>query len=183
MRIAPKFKNKYRIESARLKNWDYSANGAYFLTICTKNRERILGKVVCGETVLSDIGKIVAAEWATSFQIRAELFGDEFCILPNHIHGIVFINKPENTVVVVETHGRASLPRRPKSISSFIAGFKSAATKKINEFRNSPGVPVWQSRFHDHIIRDQDALQRIRRYIRENPQNWKEDENFGTRGM
>ena len=89
----------------------------------------------------------------------------------------------------VETHGRASLQgkqqtnfgiayRSPKSISSFVAGFKSATTKRINEYRNTPKQPVWQERFHDHIIRNDIEYQRISEYIKNNPANWKDDKFY-----
>lgn len=125
-----------------------------------------------------------------SFVIRKELECDEFVIMPNHIHAIVII-KNENNIKsgnydnIVETHGRASLRRRkmvrlPKSLSSFVAGFKSSVTKRINEFRNTPKQPVWQSRFYDHIIRNESELNKIREYIINNPLNWERDENYTT---
>jgi hypothetical protein len=88
--------------------------------------------------------------------------------------------------LLVETHGRASLPtgnhgvayRPPKSISSFVGGFKSVAKIRINTFRNTPGAPVWQSRFHDHIIRNEDEYYRIKNYIETNPANWENDKFF-----
>jgi REP element-mobilizing transposase RayT len=130
----------------------------------------------------NEYGKIVTDEWWKSFEIRNELYGDEFIVMPNHIHGIVRISGSS-----VETHGRASLQkqsgnkngiaiRTPKSVSSFIAGFKSAATKRINQIRNTPGHAVWQSRFHDHIIRDEKSLFQIRTYIKNNPLHWDSDE-------
>ena len=98
----------------------------------------------------------------------------------------------DTDVVAVETHGRASLPprqqpppfpyRHPKSISSFVAGFKSAATKKNNEYRKTPGVPVWQPRFYDHIIRNNHDLVRIREYIINNPKQWARDDFHNNRG-
>lgn len=99
------YKNKYRVESARLKNWDYSSEGYYFITICIHNREQILGDIISDKMVLSDIGKIVEKEWLKSFEIRRELFCDTYCIMPNHIHGIVVINNDDNKPV--ETHGHA----------------------------------------------------------------------------
>ncbi len=183
------YKNKYRVESARLKGWDYSSPGHYFITICTKNRECFFGNVLRGEIVLSEIGKIVDSEWLKSFEIRSELWCDEYCIMPNHIHGIVIINGNDGNGTAVEAHGRAPLrpnntpfniKRSPRSISSFVAGFKSSATKIINELRNTPGIPVWQPRFHDHIIRDENELRRIRQYIIDNPVNWQKDDNYIT---
>lgn len=173
------YKNKYRIESARLKNWDYSSNGYYFITICTKYRKHLFGKKSNNEIQLSDIGKIVFNEWNKSFDIRTELFCDCFVIMPNHIHGVVRINNSfVETHAPVETHAVLSLQGRghvPKSISSFVAGFKSHATKKINEYCNTPGGSVWQPRFHDHVVRNYDELNRIRKYIRNNPCKWEND--------
>jgi putative transposase len=182
-----KFQNKYRIESSRADWRDYSASGTYFITICAAGQDHLFGKIKNGEMILSEIGLIVNQEWYRSFEIRRELFSDSFVIMPNHIHAILRIENNESMDGnvethgrVVETHGRASLPgvafRPPKSISSFIAGFKSAATKRINEFRKTPGSPVWQPRFHDHIIRDADEFDRINKYILDNPQNWKHDD-------
>jgi len=139
---------------------------------------------------LSDIGKVIEYEWNKSFQIRSELYCDCFVIMPNHVHAVVFIDSVE-THGPVETHGRASLRnpnqsqretqpiaiRLPKSISSFVAGFKSSTTKQINEWRNTPRIPVWQPRFHDRIIRNGNELNQRRGYIDNNPKNWIQDEH------
>jgi REP element-mobilizing transposase RayT len=182
-----KYKNKYRIPSARLQGWDYSANAEYFITICTANRECLFGYIENGEMFLSDFGQIVYTEWNKSFEIRKELYCEAFMIMPNHIHAILRIDNDSATVKThdVETHSRASLRdaeqnhgiayRSPKSISSFVAGFKSAITKQINEIRNTPRQPVWQTRFHDHIIRDSDEYGKISEYIANNPFVWDED--------
>jgi len=187
-----KFQNKYRNESTRAQWWDYANAGAYFITICTAGREWLFGEILNNEMHLSPIGEMVYQEWNVSFDMRAELFCNTFVIMPNHIHAILRI---ENGIVVgthgivVGTHGRASrqtptppMPtntgvayRSPKSISSFMAGFKSAATKRINEYRNSPKMPVWQKRFHDHIIRNDAEYQRIYNYIETNIENWEKD--------
>ena len=183
-----KFKNRYRIPSARAPWWDYSWCGRYFITICTAQYECIFGNIRDGQMQPSPMGEIVLLEWEQSFQIRAELFCDAFVLLPNHLHAIVRIENPDQTTI--ETHGRASpeqtpaptnrgiAHRSPRSISSFVAGFKSSATKRINEFRNTPKIPVWQSHFHDHIIRNADEYHRITNYIRTNPENWKKDKFF-----
>jgi len=187
-----KFQNKYRNESSRAQWWDYANVGAYFITICTAGREWLFGEILNNEMHLSPIGEMVYQEWNVSFDMRAELFCNTFVIMPNHIHAILRI---ENGIVVgthgivVGTHGRASrqtptppMPtntgvayRSPKSISSFMAGFKSAATKRINEYRNSPKMPVWPKRFHDHIIRNDAEYQRIYNYIETNIENWEKD--------
>jgi putative transposase len=202
--VMEKFKNKYRIPSARASWWDYSQNGAYFITICTANRECLFGKIANNTMVLSSIGEIVICEWDKSFEIRSELFCDAFVIMPNHLHAILRIDNIVETygpaslqmnhgrASLQMNHGRASLQmnhgvayRSPKSISSFVAGFKSSATKQINEFRRNtcrdarPCVSmIWQPRFHDHIIRDDAEYQRIQDYIYNNPSKWHNDEFY-----
>jgi len=194
-----KFRGRYRIPSARAPWWDYAAAGAYFITIVTAGRAHLFGEVRDGRMVLSPLGEIVREEWDKSFDIRAELVCDYYVIMPNHIHAIVRIVDVDDDVDddaddPVETHGRASLRgergraslrgeqpntgvayRPPKSISSFVAGFKSAATKRINAYRNTPGAAVWQARFHDHIIRNAREYERIAAYIVNNPARWRED--------
>jgi len=191
-----KFKGKYRIESNRLKGWDYSSDAKYFITLVTQNRECNLGNIVNGEMVLSDFGKIIETEWLKSFDIRNELFLDEYIIMPNHLHAIVIIYKTADdgtNGTNVETHGRASLPspspspslyRLPKSISSFMGGFKSAINSKIDDYIDEHQLPIpkynrnnhfFQPNYHDHIIRNNDEYHRIKNYIINNPRNWDED--------
>ena len=179
--MVEKFKNKYRIQSARASWWDYSNEGLYFITICTVGRECLLGKIESGEMFLSDLGKIVKEEWEKSFEIRSELICDTYVIMPNHIHAIIEIknNNPVDTQGLAYVHiGNGIAYRSPKSISSFVAGFKSAATIKINKYRNKPKLPVWQTRFHDRIIRDFDEYHGIQNYIIENPEKWINDKFF-----
>lgn len=179
-----KFKDKYRIPSSRAGWWDYSNTGFYFVTICTFNRENIFGKILNGVVELSELGVIVQQEWEKSFLIRAELFCNEYIIMPNHIHALVeIINKPDcrdaRPCVSNNSNDNASLPiRTPKSILSFVAGFKSAATKRINQFRQKPKHPVWQSRFYDHIILNESDYFNTKNYIVENPSNWEKDKLF-----
>ncbi len=206
-----KFKDKYRIASHRKPNWDYSADAFYFLTIVTQNRECNLGKILNtnGSAVcqLSDFGEIVKDEWFKSFEIGNELILHEFILMPNHLHTIVEIynpNRHEETHGHVETHGRVSLPikpndpeslsikrnpplRLPKSISSFIAGFKSAVNSKIDDHIDEYQLPMpkynrsnhfFQPNYHDHIIRNDYEYQHISNYIINNPKNWGNDKFF-----
>jgi putative transposase len=201
-----KFKNKYRIPSNRRPNWDYSNNGAYFITICTKNRICNLGEIIvdthgCAYLRLSDFGRIVKLEWEKSFDLRTELFICEYIIMPNHIHAIVMLEKPEKNTgdglnADVDTHGRAYLPtndnksnfyRQPKSISSFIAGFKSAVNTKIDDYidENKLNIPKYnrnnhffQPNYHDHIIRDNAEFDCIQNYIINNPLTWTDDKFY-----
>jgi len=184
-----KFRGKYRIETARLKGYDYSSNGAYFITICTKNRKHFFGEIVDGEMVLNKIGVIVWDEWLISEKIRKNIILDKFVVMPNHIHGIVIINNPDVVVDGDVVDGRDVASQRlyggnhkkmsnisPKktSLSHMVRELKSAITRKSREINPNFG---WQSRFHDHIIRDKKSLNNIQQYIIKNPQMWERDRN------
>jgi len=182
------YKNKFRPESARLKGWDYSWPGYYFITICTKNSECCFGNVEDKQMKLNYLGEIAKQEWLKSSEIRKEIELDEFIVMPNHIHGIVIITDTIGTdarpcvctkdVETSEISGTGIAYRVPKSISSFIAGYKSTVTKQVNEIRKTPGMPLWQPRFHDRIIRDEVELYNVINYIKNNPAKWDEDEYF-----
>ena len=160
------FHDKYRVPSARAPWHDYSAEGAYFLTICTAAREPILANVLQGDVRLTPAGRIVREEWEKSFQIREELSCDAYVLMPNHIHAVVRIRQTQ----VKAPQQRSVLEREPKSISSFIARFKAAATHRIRS--SIPAIQtVWQSRFYDRIIRNKDEYELILNYIRHNPRN------------
>jgi|SRR6185369_6962086 len=169
--------------SVRLRSYDYSSDGAYFITICTFQKEPILADIVNGAAHLKSPGEIVQEEWLKSAQIRPEIDLDEFIIMPNHLHGIVFINdpvgahgmRPESGGFEMRAHSRTPLHRAAKSLGSFIAGFKSACTKRINEARNTAGVSVWQRNFHERIIRNDEELHSLRNYILTNPVRWEGD--------
>ena len=186
-----KFRGKYRISSARLKNYDYSRNGAYFITIVSANRENYFGKIIDKKMILSEMGKIAWNEWFKTPEIRPDMniVLDAFVVMPNHIHGIIFIGDNKYNSMKrpnVETRCIASLhtsqnkpyqnkfgPQR-KNLSSIVRGYKSAVTKKCRE--KFPYF-AWQPRFHDHIIRDKKALNKIRQYIILNPELWEHDRN------
>jgi len=200
-----KFDDKYRIESHRLYGWDYSEDGVYFITLVIHNRELILGEIKNQKILFSEFGKIVREEWLNSFKIREELILDEFVIMPNHLHGLIILKK-QRTIsdADAETHGRASLPgnqkrtfsrqyeptksefkRKPKSVSSFVAGFKTVTTKRIDDLIDAEGLGVpkynaqnklWQANFHDHIVRNEKEYWKIKYYIKNNPKNWEDDE-------
>jgi REP element-mobilizing transposase RayT len=165
----------HRRKSIRLKEYDYSLPGEYFITICTHGKQCIFGEVVDEKMHLNEVGKIAKEEWLKTPDIRPAIELDVFEIMPNHLHGIIVI-KDESSIPKVGTHNCASLQRKPRSLGSIIAGFKSAVTTRINNTRNTPYVPVWQGKFHDHIIRNEKELNNIREYIMNNPLNWWFDE-------
>jgi len=174
-----KFRNKYRIASTRLSNWDYSSNAAYFITINTANRKHYFGRVNNARVELSAIGDIANECWLNIPHHFPHFTLDEFVIMPNHVHGIVLIEKPYVAVnpdfKLIETDKESKHPRfrnqRKNTISAMVGSFKSAVTKKCNETGLKFG---WQSRFHDHIIRDPEEFHRTRKYILINPRRWKD---------
>lgn len=98
-----KFKNKYRIPSARLQNWNYGAMGSYFITICTKNREHFFGEIIKDKMQLTELGKITEIEWLKTLELRPDMKLElgEFVVMPNHFHAIIIIgeneyNSPQN---------------------------------------------------------------------------------------
>lgn len=195
-----KFQNKYRIESARWQQWNYANAGAYFITICTKNRQHHFGEIWDGIMHLTDMGLLVQSEWIKTPALRSDMniqLG-AFVVMPNHFHGIIIIGDNEfNTYdnmdkhcddgthcndgmhCNVETHCNASLQRHQnqfgtqrKNLASIIRGFKS--TVKKQSFTINPQFE-WQARFHDRVIRNQREFLNIEKYIQNNPKSWKED--------
>lgn len=190
------FKNKYRVESTRLKGWDYAAVGCYFVTICTRGRECFFGEVKDGEMHLSEIGDIVAGEWQKTESVRPNVELDEWVVMPNHIHGIIVIKHtvetfrrnvsdlPKETPRSEETPYIPEMPHRgvstkarlkAGSVGAIIGQFKSVCTKRIWAARFL--AFDWQPRFFDHIIRDEPSLNNIRQYIVDNPAKWEQDQN------
>ena len=197
--MTDKFNNKYRIPSARLQNWDYRWAGAYFITICTQNREHYFGEIENGEMQLSSIGIIADVMWHEIKNHSKTIEFDSFVVMPNHIHGILILNGIDTDIVndngnvVVETGHALSLQSQSQSqtektigqkrfqnignnsISSIVGSYKSAVTKHTHrlgfEFN-------WQTRFYDHIIRNDDSFKKIQTYIGENPAKWHDDKFY-----
>jgi REP element-mobilizing transposase RayT len=176
---------EHQRRSIRLKDYDYSQSGAYFVTLCAHNRECIFGHIVDETMRLKHAGRIVAEEWARSAEIRHEIMLDAWIVMPNHLHGIIVIldhgvgahggapsTEADDAARVLRADGRPPLHRRPQSVPSFVAGFKSAAAKRINEMRGRPGKPVWQRSYYEHIIRNENECRLIRKYIHDNPLKW-----------
>lgn len=175
--------NKFHRRSIRLKDYDYTQEGAYFITICTFRRQCIFGDVVDDEVFLNTLGCIVETEWHKTAQVRPYVIIDEYVVMPNHFHGILFIDY-ENMPLAVRADRRSAPTEKrafgksiPHSISSIMRQFKSIVTKQINRTLKTPGASVWQRNYYERIIRDEDALNKIRAYILQNPTRWEEDEN------
>lgn len=179
------YKNKYRIEPARLKDWNYGSAGAYFVTICTQDRKHFFGHIENDRMTLNEIGSIVETEWLKTPAIRPDmnLTLDEFVVMPNHFHGIIFIGDNEynrhpgrDAMHCVSTdHVGNKFGPQSKNLASIAGGFKSSITKQARKINPAFG---WQARYHDHIIRDYASFLRIQHYIINNVKNWKEEKFF-----
>ncbi|MES2618650.1 MAG: transposase [Bacteroidota bacterium] len=165
----------------RLCNFDYSSEGAYFITICTKNKEHFFGEIIDGQIILNPIGEITFQYLREIPQHFSHVTIDAF-VMPNHVHCIIIIDKTVNnagTRHVVSLQHTANLRLNafskpiPGSISVIIQQFKSSVKRWCN--KNNHAYFIWQSRFHDHVIRDSISFERIKNYIINNPSNWEED--------
>jgi putative transposase len=165
--------SRFNRGSHRIPGYDYTQPGAYFITICSYHRMHIFGQIKEGTFMPSPAGQIVEEEWFRSEQIREEIKMDAFVLMPNHLHGIVWITKEFQKSE--GAHGHAILWMEPRSIGSFVAGFKSVATCRINQISNSPGDPVWQHNYHEWVIRSPKHLDHVRRYILQNPGQWEDE--------
>ncbi len=161
-------------KTIRLQRISYAEHGAYFLTLVTHDRIPLFGEIENGEVKISQVGLVVRGEWVGSATMRPHLVLDEFVIMPNHLHAIVGLAKEDPSARSAAL--RTSRDRAPASISSFIAGFKAATTRRIREHLRNPHFQVWQPRFHDHVIRDDRDFDEIREYIHNNPVQWEFDQ-------
>ena len=193
-----KFQNRYKIESTRLKYWDYGNSAAYFVTICTENRYHYFGEIKDGIINLSPLGNVINQEWIKSIEIRPDmnLSLGEFVVMPNHFHAIIFIDKneynlPRTNNISPAKHGVSTgentiksnlnmengnkFGPQSKNLASIIRGFKSAVTM----YARKNDIPFnWQARYHDHIIRNEREYQIISNYIIKNPNKWNEDKFY-----
>lgn len=197
MRCMNEEKNHRR--SIRLHGYDYRDGGMYFVTICTKNRDRIFGEVRNGTMGLSEAGCIVADELQKTSIVRPYVTLDIWIIMPNHVHAIIRIHPsdceccrgnenssqngrrgvaryaPTNDVTdkfANESNEDRFIGPPARSLGSIVRAFKSATTRSINLLRDAPGETIWQRNYHEHIIRDEDECLRIGQYIHDNPIHW-----------
>jgi len=188
-------KKHYR-RSIRLKGYDYSTPGAYFITICAYDKKSLFGEVTdAGGNKpagmrLNDAGMIVYEEWMNTEKIRNEVQIDEFVIMPNHIHGIVWISERMSARRMSEK-GQGQKRRMPfartggsgfpglgspsGTIGAMVRGFKSAGTRRLRDISGNPEMKVWHRNYWDHVIRDDADMARIREYVHNNPARWELD--------
>lgn len=184
--IMDKYKNTFRIPTTRLVKWDYGSHGLYFVTICTKNREHYFGEVCLpslnklqpespletqgiSSLHFTEIGEIASKYWEQIPAYHPFVELDEFIVMPNHVHGIIFINKPDHEQWQQNKFGSQS-----GNLASIIRGYKAAVKKHATI--NSIDF-AWQSRYFDRVIRSEEELQHIRNYIFNNLANWEAEKN------
>lgn len=160
--------------SIRLQGYDYSQAGAYFLTLCTQNREHLFGEIINGEMRLNEAGRMVADEWIKTAEIRAEIELDEWVVMPNHFHGILVLTTNVGAIHESPLHMTVS-QRRNMAVPKIIGRFKMVSSKRINKSRQTPGAKLWQRNYWEHIVRNESELNRIREYIHDNPTQWELD--------
>ena len=189
---------KHHRRSIRLKGYDYSQEGLYFITICCQDRAHLFGEIAIGEMSLNKYGEIAQKEWQNTSVIRDNVVLHEFVVMPNHFHSIIEIKfqKGNNQI------GKFQSPSQ--TVGAIIRGYKIAAIKKIKdnilspdeningskgELQFAPTAPtekikeldfkIWQRNYYEHIIRNDQSYERISDYIRDNPKRWKEDKFYG----
>ncbi len=193
-------------KNIRLKNYDYSQQGAYFVTICVQGRECLFGKVVDGNVVLNDVGKLVDVWWKKIVDKYPTVQLGTYVIMPNHFHGIIDIvgagfprpspiERPridgkcsriggcmqtggysQTSREIAGTGGGTPPLRQEPTLGQIFGFFKYQTTKSINELQKTPGDVIWQRGYYEHVIRNDDDYERISEYIIFNPENWVTDE-------
>ncbi len=161
---------RHNRQSLRLKNYDYTLSGAYFITICTHSRQKLFGKINNGEMILNEFGRIVQLEWERTPQIRKEIELDAYVIMPDHFHAIVIIkDHPPVELKTLQNEHISPKGLTARSLGSLIAGFKSSVSGKINKLMQTQGYPIWQRNYYEHIIRNEAEHNKIYDYIQNNP--------------
>ena len=167
--------NIHHRRSIRLKAYDYSQAGAYFITICTHERQALLGQIVDGQMQLNSLGEIVQAVWFALTEHYAHIHLGVFVVMPNHVHGIIEI-KVEEAASSVGV-GLKPTPTR-HGLSEIVRALKTFSARRINEKCDKVGNKVWQRNYYEHVIRSEASYLTISKYIQTNPQRWAEDRYF-----
>ncbi len=168
---------KHHRRSIRMKGYDYSQPGGYFVTVVARQRECILGEILDGEMLLSAFGQVADECWCAIPGHFPNVELGAHVIMPNHLHGIIAITVVgaqqccAPTTITMSTH---KTNVNPGSLGAIIRSFKSATSFRINQLYNF--APIWQRNYYDHIIRNADEANRIHLYIEANPANWPTDE-------
>jgi len=176
--------------SIRLKGYDYSQAGAYFVTVCAWRRDPMFGHIGQGAMLLNEWDRIVEVVWAGLPSHYPGMEGDAFVVMPNHVHAIVLLTGVAAGFNTAGSAGAGSNPvcsvgtgsdpgcsvgagfKPAPTVAEIVRALKTFSARRINELRGTPGVPVWQRNYYEHVVRNARVLDRIRSYIAANPANW-----------
>ena len=172
--------NRRERKRNRLKNYDYSQDGFYFVTICTKDRKEFFGKIKDNKMMLNKYGMVVENRWLWLEKRYNYVHLDEFIVMPNHLLGILIIgnNHRDRSRPVPTIRSISTTINRIKSLSELIGAFKTTSSKMIHQDKLK--CFFWQRSFYDYIIRNEKSLYSIREYIYNNPLQWAMDRNNPT---
>jgi putative transposase len=190
----PSKKDIHHRKSLRLRAYDYSQPGAYFITICTDQRQPLFGHIVDGRMMLNAAGVMVEKCWREIPQHYPSIELGGHVVMPNHFHGIVNISGHHvGAQFIAPNHcgkdaiGQVAINQRgmvlgvmnhAPTVGNIIREFKARCTHGVNKVNNTTGQPLWQRNYYEHIIRNEQAYQKIAEYICTNPQKWQEDTYF-----
>jgi putative transposase len=175
------FKEKYRARTVRIEGYDYGTDGAYFITICSHQKTPIFSEIREGIVHLLPLGKIIREEWESTPAVRGYVTVLDIMIMPDHIHGIIFIHKDSGTPERLPQKGidlyfpegyKNRYGGQSGNLASIIRGFKSVVTKRAKAA--GLDLPVWQKNYYEHIIRNHEELERVIVYIENNPITWQQ---------
>lgn len=185
---------KHHRRSIRLKGYDYSQPGAYFVTVVAYQRECLFGEIVNGEMRLNEYGEVVKWEWESLPQRFRYLELGAFVVMPNHFHGIIAFHdivgatrqnfnktisgKTSLQTISTDSIDGSPLPNgpQPASLGAIIGQFKSRVTKRLWKIPALKGTPIWQRNYYEHIIRNEQEMAKIWDYIETNPLHWADDD-------
>jgi len=192
---------KHHRRSIRLKGYDYSQAGAYFVTIVAWQREMLFGEIVDGEMILNRNGRIVRDAWFDLKNHYRYVELEAFVIMPNHAHGIIVLiddgrggsfvsggtNLPEDLIAgatpLPAKQTRPYVTAKRHGLPEIVRAFKSFSARRINRLHRTDGIPVWQRNYYEHIIRNERKLDNITRYIESNPSMWNDDDENPNRQL
>jgi putative transposase len=143
----------------RLRGFDYASAGLYFVTVCTHEKRCFLGSVDGEEMILNTLGELVERQLIELPERLDAVAVDSYIVMPNHVHAIVGL-------------GSRARQASPLRLGHVVAAFKSGSAREINRARRTANASVWQRGYHDHVVRDEIDLQRVREYLDSNPIRW-----------
>ncbi len=162
----------------RLKNYDYTNFGAYFITVCSRQKKHLFGEVIGNEMKLNEAGNAVESAWNDLPVHYSNVELDQYVIMPNHFHGIIVLRRP-----IGAGFKPAPISLRLHGLPEIVRALKTFSSRKINQISKNTGQPIWQRGYYEHVIRTDESIERIREYIVNNPLSWHLDrENLKRTG-